>query len=341
MIRRLTSADQVAYATFRRQLWPYHAGAGYWEAVEVKYYLNPLSSLCPESGLYGCFEGERLCGVMGAHPWPVTLDGTVHPGHVLVDWAVLPALRLSRVAGQLWNELVRLPGRKYASHGSSRAQKAVQNHAVKIEVVQAVAIIRPIHALAAKFLHIYRYKHPSPLLLDQLEAYRGVELIEGSQVRAATPPVSQRTAWIHRGPDFWKLYCGARIYNGAIPLRIRSAGGEADLVLSVCESGPSFRFTTLLSAQFVPYTLSCAASVGRLLGGFLKRLNVGVLFATEADAELATLVKNAAWYVHRVPTHWWTIPKDTDVFRHDSVSYWLTSADRDSHFGGLQPWTED
>jgi len=340
MIRRLTSADQAAYALFRRQLWPYHSGAGYWEAVEVKYYLNPLSSLCPASGLYGFFEGERLCGIQGAYPWPVTVNGGVHPGHVLVDWAVLPALRLSRVAGRLWQELVRLPGRKYGSNGSHFSQGVMQNRAAKIHVVQLVALVRPAQAAAAKLLHLYSCAHPSPFVLAKMETSPGVQLIEGGQVRAAAPPISEKTAWICRGPDFWELYCGDRIHNGAIPLRITSDAGEADLVLDFCESGPSFRHATLLSAQFVPYTRSCAASVGRLLRGFLRRLNVGVLFATEADAEVAALLESSAWYVRRVPTHWWAIPKDSDEFHHDDVSWWLTSADRDSHFGGLQPWTQ-
>lgn len=339
MIRRLTSADRAAYALFRRQLWPYHSGAGHWEALEVKYYLNPLSSDCPESGVYGCFEGERLCGIMGAHPFPVTLAGVVYPGHLLVDWAVLPEFRLSRTTGRLWYELLQLPGRKYGSHGSPGTQRPLQNRAAKIGAVQCVGLIRPIHAIAAKFLHVYNYKYPSPFFLDQLETTPGVQLIEGRQVRSAAPPVSETTAWVHRGTDFWELYCSARIFNGAIPLRIRSEDGEADLVLDFCETGPSFRYATLLSAQFVPYTPGCARSVGRLLGRFLGRLNVSLIIATEADAELTALVNSAAWHVRRVHTHWWVIPKESDTFRHDSVSWWLTSAERDSHFGGTQPWT--
>ena len=100
-IRRLAAADQCAYAEFRRQLWPYHASAGYWEAVEAKYVRNPLARLCPESGLYGYFQGERLCGTMGAYPMPVTLDGTVHAGHSIADWSVLREFWFSPIAGRL------------------------------------------------------------------------------------------------------------------------------------------------------------------------------------------------------------------------------------------------
>jgi hypothetical protein len=338
-IQRLTSANQAEYATFRAQLWPFHAAAGPWEAAEVKYNLNPLSSICPGSGLYGYFEGERLCGIMGAHPWPVTVNGVVYPGHVLVDWAVLPALRLSRVTGHLWYELLGLPGRKYASDGAQAAQRTLQNRGKKIGAVQSFALIRPIRASAAKLLRFANYSFPGPFLIDKIEPYKGVQFIDGGQVRAAGPPILDKTAWINRGSDFWDFYCRARIYNGAIPLRIRSAAGEADLVIDFCETGPFFRFATLMSAQFVPYTQTCAASVGRLLRGFLKRLNVCVLIATEADAELSAFIKHLAWYVHRVSARWWSIPKDSDTFPHDSVSWWLTSADRDSHFGGLQPCT--
>jgi hypothetical protein len=340
-IQRLTSTDQATYAAFRRQLWPFHAGAGFWEVVECKYSLNPLSLLCPGSGLYGYFQGDKLCGIMGAYPMPVTLDGTVHPGHMLVDWAVLPDFRFGPIAGLLWNELLQLKGRKYASVGSRFSQGPLQKRGMKIGTVQSAALVSPFRAVTAKLLHLsFSHSYPSPFHLRQIGTSRGIEVIEGGKVRAAAPPVSATTAWIQHGPDFWEFYCSARICNGAIALRVRTALGEADLVLNLRETGSSFRFAVLQSAQFVPYTTECAASVGRLLGAYLRRLNVGILFATEADAELAVLLDNIAWYVHRAPSYWWSIPKASDAFRYDSVSWWLTSAARDSHFGGLQPWTE-
>jgi hypothetical protein len=308
--------------------------------LEIKYLLNPLTSLCPESGLYGYFQGEQLCGTMGAYPMPVTLNGTVHPGHSIIDWSVLQDFRFSPVAGRLWNELVRLPGRKFASNGNEFSQGPMQKRGVKINAVQSFGLIRPLRAVGAKFLRLYKSSYPSPFLTSQLEPYRGVEVIDAGQVRAAVPPVSEKTAWIDHGPEFWKLYCSARIYNGAIPLRIRSDQGEADLVMTIWETGEVFRTATLLSAHFVPYTPICAASVGRVLGGFLKRLNATVLYATEADAELTKLVENASYYVRRIPTYWWAVPKASDLFAYDSVSWWLTSAARDSHYGGLQPLTE-
>ena len=340
LIRRLTSADHETYGLFRRRLWPYHVGAGHWEALEIKYRLNPLSALCPGSGLYGYFQGEQLCGAMGAYPMPVTLDGTVHPGHSISDWSVLHEFWFSPVAGRLFNEILQLPGRKFASNGQRLAQGPMSKRGVKISAVQAFGLICPLRAIGAKFLHLFRYTYPSPFHTSEFKPCYGVDLVDASQVRAAVPPASEKTAWIQHTPEFWDFYCKARVYNGALPLRVLAAKGEADLVINFCETGPTLRVATLLSAQFVPYSPTCAASVGRALGGFLRRMNVAVLYLTEADAELKSLVESASWYVHRIPTHWWAVSKPTDLFAHDSVSWWLTTAARDSHFGGLQPWTE-
>jgi hypothetical protein len=340
-IQLLTSADRGAYELFRRRLWPYHSGAGFFEAAEFKYYLNPIASLCPGSGLYGYFQGDKLCGIMGAYPMPITLDGAVHPGHMLVDWAVLPDLRFSPIAGLLWNELFKLAGRKFASRGSRFSQGPLQKRGVKINSMDSVALVSPLRSIVARLLHIsYSYSYPSPLLLDKIKICSGVELIEGGQIRSSIPPHIEKTAWIYHGPGFWELYCSARMYTGAICLRVRTDKGEADLVLTLRETGESFRFASLLSAQFVPYTVECAASVGRSLRAFLRGHRIGLLFATETDPELAAFLNNVAWYVHRSPSYWWSIPKITDEFRHEDVSWRLTSADRDSHFGGVQPWTE-
>jgi len=340
-IRRLTAADQGAYTEFRRQLWPYHPGAGHWEAFEAKYLLNPLARLCPESGLYGYFQGERLCGAMGAYPMPVTLNGVLHPGHSISDWSVLHDFWFSPIAGRLWNEIFRLPGRKFASGGNRLAQESMKKRGAKINAVQSFGVLLPLPVLGAKLFRLGGCTHPSPFLPDQLEPYHGVEIITAAQVRTAAPPLSEKTAWVQHSAEFWEFYCQARIYNGAVPLRVQTEEGEADLVLNFCETGRFFRYATLMSAQFVPYTVRCAAAVGRSLGAFLRHVNVCLLFATDADAELAKLVDQASWYVHRIPTHWWACPKASDSFSHDSVSWWLTSAARDSHFGGLQPFTEE
>ena len=339
-IRRLTSADQDAYAEFRRQLWPYHAAAGHWEAFETKYLRNPLAPLCPESGLYGYFQGDRLCGTMGAYPMPVTLNGSVHAGHSIIDWSLLHEFWFGPIAGRLWSELFRLPGRKFASAGNRFSQVPMQKRGVKIHAVQSFGLIRPLAAIGAKLFRLGRYAFPSPFLPNQLQPHCGVEVIDASRVRAAAPPVSEKTAWVQHNPEFWEFYCKARMYNGAIPLRVKVVEGEADLVLNFCESGRFFRYATLMSAQFIPYTVRCAASVGRSLGAFLRHFKVSLLFATEADAELSQLVEKASFYVHRMPSYWWACPKSSDLFAYDTVSWWLTSAARDSHFGGLQPFTE-
>src|SRR5690348_12113162 len=80
-----------AYTRFHRAMWPIHDAAGDWEIVLNKYFTNPHRDLCPGSGLYACIDGEHsICGIAGAYPMPVTLNGQLYPGHMLVDWAVLP-----------------------------------------------------------------------------------------------------------------------------------------------------------------------------------------------------------------------------------------------------------
>lgn len=268
---------------------------------------------------------------------PVMLKGTLYPGHMLVDWAVLPKFRFGPIAGLLWNALIRLPGRKYASHGSRLSQESLQKRGEKIHAREATGLVMPFSGIAANLLKLNSYTYPSPLHLEYIETTSGVSVIEGRHVRAAAPTSGDERARIYRDGHFWAAYCCARIYNGAIPLRIVSDAGEADLVVKIVESG-QFRFATLLSAHMDPYTVICAKATGKLLRTFLRRTNVSLLWATEADNELRALVRAATLLVRRSSSHWWSIPLPTDTFRHDQVSWWLTAADRDSHFGGLQPF---
>jgi hypothetical protein len=333
-VREITCNDLGAYLDFRKKLWPGHASAGCWEIVITKYFQNPHRAQCPGSGLYGYFHGARLVGTMGAYPMPVTLKDTAYPGHMLVDWAVLPEFRFGPVAGQLWGKLISLPGRKFGSVGTQFSQAALEKRAKKIPACEATGLLSMSSGIAAKLLQPKQFSLASPLHLDELEIVPGVTLIEPCQVRGAVPVAT--AAHVYRDADFWQVFCESRLFNGAFPVRIVSEG-EADIVLRLSEMG-RFRFCTLLCVHLAPYTVAHARMTGRVLRNFLRRLKVGVLYATEADEQLKAVVESTCRFVRRSEVYWWSIPTRSDTFRHDEVSWWLTSADRDSIYGGVQPF---
>ena len=146
-IRLLTKQDAESYAGFRRGMWPVHIGAGHWEVVLAKYFDNPQVAECAGSGLYGEFTGGgEMIGCMGAYPMPITLNGTVYPGHMLVDWAVLPRYQLTPVAGKLFAKLMALPGRKFGSIGTAHSQTPISRRAAKIESVNAICVVKAVPA---------------------------------------------------------------------------------------------------------------------------------------------------------------------------------------------------
>ena len=335
-VRELTCDDWRAYAIFRQELWPDHASAGYWEVVQKKYFENPHRSICAQSGLYGYFQGDRLLGTMGAYPMPVTCGGTLYPGHMLVDWAVLSNFRFGPVAGQLWSKLFALPGRKYGSVGTQFSQPLLEKRGKKIVSREAACVLNLRSSVAVKLLDPKRYGQASPIHLDELEMVPGVSLLAGEQVRAAVPGALRNLARVHRDSDFWRVYCEGRLYHGGFPLRVVSGEGESDIVVRITEIG-RFRFAMLLSAYLNPYSVACARATGRLLRRLLERLKVGVMYVTEADEELAALANSVSKAVHRATVHWWSIPRPTDTFRSEDVPWWLTSAERDGIYGGIQP----
>src|SRR4051812_37153208 len=82
-----------SFSKFIGEFWPERLGVDNWGAVALKYFENPDVDLCPGSGIYGCFEHDRICGIQAAYPFPVMKDGTMYPGHMLVDWGALDKSR--------------------------------------------------------------------------------------------------------------------------------------------------------------------------------------------------------------------------------------------------------
>jgi hypothetical protein len=330
-IRVLDGADCSAYVGFRHELWPGHPAAGDWEVVREKYLHHPHAALCPGSGLYAYLQGGSVAGMMGAYPMPVTVDGALHPGHMLVDWAVLPRFRQGPVAGRLFDTLLSLPGRKYASSGTPASQSALQRRGVRIPAVEAMVVVRPLHAGVCQVLRLAGSAQPAPFPVEMLELKGRSEVMAPDDMPPAVPPAG-RTAFVSRGPDFWRAYCAGRLRNGAVAVRLVAGRGEARLILRVLQVGP-FRIASLLAIHVAAGT--DLAGIARALRALLLRLGVVVLSATDTGGAGQGVLRRAGWLTRRRPSHWWALPRASDTFDAADVRWWLTSADRDSKWGHL------
>jgi len=334
-VETLTRDNCDAYVAFRKRMWPVHDGAGPWEIVLHKYLSNPRVESCPGSGLYACFDNGQICGVMGAYPMPITLNSRVHPGHMMVDWAVLPEYQSKPIGAVLYKTLVNLPGRKFASYGTPASQRALSRAGIQIPAVAAAAVLQPIKAAALR-LYLRNFAQPSPIAGGKFSLPGRAETMTAEELTASSPADPSDTAYVQSGPDFWRSYFDCRAFNGAFALRLNRDGESGDVVMSFLEAG-TVRFATLLAYRPDSPTVSAAKKLGRSLREAMRSLRVCVLIATEADGLLQTLMNTVGIYVVRKSVHWWVIPKKDDSFAPDSVQWWLTSADRDSIWapGGL------
>lgn len=330
-IRLLLTQDIDAYMGFRSEIWPAYSIAD-WETVTQKYFHNPHRSACPHSGLYGYFYGDKLIGIMGAYPFPITLNGELHPGHLLVDWFLLPRFRSGPAAGRLFQELVALPGRKFATNGSADSQNILAKRATKIPAVDSIAVISPVRTALGKLLRLAPYAVPSSLCGRPFEMPGVAKSLPETDVPAPSPCDPTGTAFVHRGPDFWRVYFSSRVRNGAFAIQIRGKRSCGSIVMNLKEAGPA-RVASLLALHVDPVTPEAAREVGARFRRVLNSLQVSILLAVEADEILRHFVSSTALYCRRTPTHWWAIPRPSDTFSPDSVQWWFTLADRDSHWG--------
>jgi hypothetical protein len=336
-VRCLTLDDVEAYADFRLAMWPCHPAAGDWESVRLKYFHNPLSLSCPGSGLYAYVDEGKILGIMGAYPMPVTLNGGVYPGHMIVDWAVLPAHQFGPVTGTLWNAMMSLPGRKYSSTGTKASQTILERRATKIPAKSVIVHLRPLKALLLRALRLQGYAHPSPLLFDRATLPGGITICLDDNFIAPKPDETSNTAFVPRGRDFWDLYCAARAFNGAIPLNVATGEGNASVVIRLLECGV-FRYASLMALDLQPATRSNAATAGTLLRRALLALNVAMVNAVGVDRLPHIMLKAVGRMWSTSGTYWWSIPRPTDTFLAGDVRWWLTNADRDSHWAGNIPF---
>jgi len=335
-IRLLTRDDFDAYTAFREDMWPTYSVGGDWETIEQKYIRNPHVRLCPGSGLYGCFQSGEITGVMGAYPMPVTCEGTVHPGHLVIDWAVVPRYQRGPTAGLLFQELLRLPGRKYASCGTPRVEQACGNRGIRLHATLAAALLQPVRALLLERLHFRRYSLPSALCAKPFSLPGRAESIAPGELQAAEPAELAKTAFVRRDADFWRVFVSGRSRNSALALRLFGEKCRGTAVIKLLEVGP-LRHAILLAFRADPPTPEAVQELAQSLRAALRSLNVCALIATETDGNVTRCLATVGLHVVRKPTHWWAFPRSSDTFAVQDVRWWLTSAERDSHWGILPP----
>jgi len=331
-IKLLTRDDFEAYAAFRERMWPTYAVGGDWETIEQKYYRNPHAIPCTGSGLYAYFDSGDIVGVMGAYPMPITFEGVVHTGHMLVDFAVLPSYQLGLAFPTLLCELLALPGRKYASCGKPDSQNALARIGIRIPAVTAAVFLHPFQALLLKGLNLMNYALPSPLCAIPFSLPGRAESVPPHELQAATPAELAHTAFVRREADFWEVFISGRLENGALSLRLLGERCRGSAVIKLLEVGP-LRYGILLAFKAEPPTREAVGRLARSLRAALHALKVCTLLATEADGDIRACLERVGLHVIRRPTHWWALPKPSDTFSAQDVRWWLTSADRDGYWG--------
>jgi hypothetical protein len=340
-VRRLSLNDSDAYTKFRSRMWPVHSSAGPWENVQLKYFLNPHIAQCPESGLYGYFRGSQILGIIGAYPTPVTLNGTTYPGHMFVDWAVLPEHQYGPAAGYLWNSLLSLPGRKLATIGSGAAQRVFEKRAVRIRSgTRAIAVLRPWDTAMLRFQGTEGYAAPSPLVFERISLPRGVQIKIAESFQPQSPFKPANTAYVVRDRDFWSVFCSGRLYNGAAPVSMQTPLGEAQVVMRLLETG-RLRYAILMAQQFAPATIDNARNAGALLRDMLREVGVAMVRVIDVDELTSALIRSLSSIVFRRESAWYGLRRPSDTFQIEDVRWWLTHADEDSHWEGFQPTAAD
>src|SRR5208283_2302834 len=195
---------------------------------------------------------------------PVTLAGNVHPGHMLVDWAVLPRYQSGPVAVSLFRDLLDLPGRKYGSCGTLRSETAFAKRAVRIPAVMAAALLQPLRALLLERLRFRLYALPSTVSAMPFALPGRAESIAPSKLQPAEPADPVKTAFVRRDGGFWDVFVSGRSRNSALSLRLLGGKCQGSAVIKVLEVGP-LRHAVLLAFRADPATDEAVRELGRSL----------------------------------------------------------------------------
>jgi hypothetical protein len=153
-VRPLRPEDHELLADWRRACRPQRVGAWSLDVVASKYWRNPASARCPESGLYAYVVRGEILGVIGAYPFPIRWQGREVAGHALVDGAVLPRVRGSAVDRKLLQFGLSLPGRKYGVGGGPGSLPAPASRARAVPMRRVIQVRDPLRVLGAKQLGI-------------------------------------------------------------------------------------------------------------------------------------------------------------------------------------------
>jgi len=93
----------------------------------------------------------------------------------------------------------------------------------------------------------------------------------------------------------------------------------------------------LMALSLFPADIDNARMTGSLLRETLDSLNVMLINAVEVDGLTRETLRAVSRFVSRSPSYWWGVRKTSDAFGIEDVNWWLTNADRDSHWAGNQP----
>jgi hypothetical protein len=336
-IEKLGPDSCEAYIAFRKAMWPLHDSAGHWDVVVEKYFRNTHVELCPGAGLYACTENGTIRGIAGAYPMPITLEGRLYPGHMLVDWAVLPDERESDddgtwerkvYAAKLFASVMELPGLKFGSNGTRFSQAALQRRSTRIPTCNVAALIKPAHALLLELFRLRQYSQPSPACMVPMHLPAKARSVSPDDLPNSPPANLQGTAHVWRDVTFWQQYFKCRLYNGAYALQLGRDHEVGYVVLNLLEAG-RFRFANLLTLYLANASPRTAHRLGVFARKALQELGVCSLLATDADETVHAFLNGVGRYVVRRPTHWWRIPHPSDLLPVQGVRWHFTSAERD------------
>ena len=324
-----------AYVRFQQRLWPDRFGADSWEALLLKYFDHPDAECCPGTGVYACMEGDEILGVQAAYPFPVIQSGTLYGGHMLVDWGALaldekgrgPLLRAA-VGGKLFRTLLKLPGRKYGSTGSSDAMKALALRATRIPSTFSIAILSPLRAALFHYASLSWIARPIPICELRKLRSGAVAILSGADLGGFEPTPIEGAVRVHHSREFWRALGNARRTTGAIRLKVGTDYAQAEFILQIKGSG-QLRHAVLLSAHFEEEGRREIEKLGRVLREALREWKVCTFFAIEADTRISRLLRALSPWRRHYPSEWWSIATPSDTFAATDVKWWLTGAERD------------
>jgi hypothetical protein len=117
---------------------------------------------------------------------------------------------------------------------------------------------------------------------------------------------------------------------------LATKAGEANVIIRLLECG-RFRYANLMALSLLPANIENARMTGSLLRETLDSLDVLLINAVEVDNLTRETLRAITRFVSRSQSYWWGVRKTSDAFAIEDVSWWLTNADRDSHWAGNQP----